>query len=230
MNWVKESLERGCYQVLVIAALCAPGLVALTSVGFAEPIILQQSFHFCDVRSANDVGFGAGKRLTFGIDLTPDGDLDGDGFADSDGVSPPSNIVASQDGIMRTLNFFPLPNSPNHFVRTIAFDCDNPSIPNLRGGWTLDISNGVDSCPSSFCTLTDGTIVEDLPTTPDVIGVAHMPFVSSFSFQVPDDPTMPVFGWSFPPGSPHDRVTIWVQDLDDFISTGGGGGSARVVF
>ena len=196
----------------------------------AAPIILQSTNQFCDVRSVNDVGFGVGKFVTITADLTPDGDLDGDGFADSDGVSPPSVVIASQDGQNPVLNYFPLAGSPNHFVRSRAFDCDNPTIPDLRDSWAISISNGPDTCIGGSCTLNGNVVIN--PATPAVQGVQHLPFAASFSFQATGDPTTPIFNWTFPPGSAHDRVTIWIQDLEDFIGQGGvgGGGAARVIF
>lgn len=196
----------------------------------AAPIILQQTGQFCEVRSVNDVGFGVGRFVTITADLTPDGDLDEDGFADSDGISPPSVVVASQDGQNPVLNYFPIPNSPNHFARSRAFDCDNPTVPDLRDAWTISITNGPDTCIGGSCTL-NGNVVTN-PVTPDVQAVQLLQFVESFSFQSTGDPTTPLFSWSAPPGSAHDRVTIWIQDLQDFIGQGGvgGGGAARVIF
>jgi hypothetical protein len=197
----------------------------------AAPIILQQTNQFCDARSVNDVNFGVGRFLTLTADLTPDGDLDGDGFADSDGISPPSTVVASQDGVNVTLNYFPLVNSPNHFARSVRFDCNSPTVPDLRDAWTFSITNGADNCVAGECTLTNGTAIAN-PTTPIVHGFSHLPFVTSFTFQTTGDPTTPTFNWTAPLGSAHDRVTIWIQDLQDFIGRGGvgGGGAARVIF
>jgi hypothetical protein len=216
-------------EVIIVTAMVY-SLVVYFNVALAAPMILQRSFHFCDVRSVNDVNFGVGKRLTFGVDLTPDGDLDEDGFADSDGISPPSSAVASQDGVVRELNFFPLAESPNHFVRSIVFDCDNPGNPDLRDSWSLAINNGTDSCATGSCAL-NGVVITN-PITPSVQGVQHLSFIASFRFQVTGDPTTPLFSWAFPPGSTHDQVTIWIQDLEDFIGQGGAasGGQARVIF
>ena len=200
-------------------------------------ITIQQTGQFCDNRSVNDVNFGIGKRITVTADLTPDGDLtdvsgDGppDGFADSDDISPPSVVRAAQDGVNRRLNYFPLPNSPNHFARSIRFDCDNPGVPDLRDAWNLSITNDTDDCVSGACTLEDGTPISS-PITPSVTGVPHLPFVESFTFQVTGDPKTPIFNWTVPSGSSHDQVTIWIQDLEEFIGQGGvgGGGAARVI-
>lgn len=194
-------------------------------------ITIQQTSQFCDSRSVNDVNFGVGHFLTVTADLTPDGDLDGDGAADSDGVSLPSDVRVTQDGINRRLNYFPLPNSPNHFARSIRFDCDDANEnPDLRDQWNFLISNGAADCASGNCTLQNGTI-ETNPVSPSVQGVAKLGFVSSFTFEVGADPTTPLFKWSAPPGSNHDQVTIWIQDLEEFIGQGGvgGGGAARVV-
>jgi hypothetical protein len=203
----------------------------------AAPIILQSTNQFCDVRSVNDVGFGVGRFVTVTADLTPDGDLTDasgngppDGFADSDDVSPPSVVIASQDGQNPVLNYFPLPNSPNHFARSRGFDCDNPTFPDLRDSWTISISNGSDTCIGGSCTLNGNVVIN--PVTPDVQGVQNLPFVASFIFQATGDPTKPIFNWTVPPDTAHDQVTIWIQDREDFIGQGGvgGGGAARVIF
>ncbi len=181
----------------------------------AAPIVLQETVHFCDDRSPNSIGFGAGRRLTFAANFTPDGDLDGDGFADSDGISLPSTVVASQDGMVIALNFLPTVADPNHFVRSVPFDCDNPTVPDLRDSWSVVIVNG----PSTLTT-----------TTPNVQGVQHINFVKSMWLS--GSGTTPTFNWTYPTGSAHDRVRISVRDLADFIGQGGigGGGSAREIF
>ena len=152
-------MPSGVLELTKVAGTSVLALIFFLSSATAAPIILQRSLHFCDVRSVNDAGLTDGKVLTFGVDFTPDGDLDRDGFADSDGVSPPSTAVASQPGVTpQNLNYFPLPESPNHFVRSIPFDCDILTIPDLRGSWTLSISNGPDTCAAGSCTL-NGNVV-----------------------------------------------------------------------
>ena len=188
----------GVLELTKVAVTSVLALIFFLPSAIAAPIILQRSLHFCDVRSVNDAGLTEGKVLTFGVDFTPDGDLivPLDGFADSDGVSPPSTAVASQPGVTpQNLAYFPLPESPNHFVRVIPFDCDNPTIPDLRGSWSLSISNGPDTCAGGGCTL-NGNVVTN-PVTPSVFGIQHLPFVASFSFEVADDPTTPLFKWTF---------------------------------
>jgi hypothetical protein len=218
-------MPSGVLELTKVAGTSVLALIFFLSSANAAPIILQRSLHFCDVHSVNDVGLATGKVLTFGVDFTPDGDLVPlDGRADSDGVSPPSTAVASQPGVTpRNLSYFPLPESPNHFVRSVSFDCDNPTIPDLRGSWTLSISNGPDTCAGGSCTL-NGNVVTN-PVTPSVQGVQHLPFVASFSFEVADEPTTPLFRWTFPNNSNHNRVFIWIQDREDFI-----GRAARVIF
>jgi hypothetical protein len=219
-------------ELTMIAGTSVLALIFFFSSATAAPIILQRSLHFCDRRSVNDAGLMPGKVLTFGVDFTPDGDLtdalgDGppDGFADSDDVSPPSTAVASQPGVAvppQNLLYFPLPESPNHFVRSIFFDCDILTDLSLRDSWKLEITNGPDTCAGGSCTL-NGNIVTE-PVTPQVFGVKHLPFVASFSFEVGDDPTRPLFKWTFPPESTHNRVFIWIQDREDLI-----GRAARVI-
>jgi hypothetical protein len=218
-------IPSGALELTKVAGTSVLALIFFLSSATAAPIILQRTFHFCDARSVNDVGFPDGKLLTFGVDFTPDGDLDGDGFADSDDVSPPSTATATQLGLTRNLLYFPLPESPNHFVGSIPWDCDIPTVPDFKGSWSVSIKNGPDTCAGGSCTL-NGNVVTD-PVTPSVQGVKHLPFVASFSFTVADDPTTPLFEWQFPPEPPdftHNRVFIWIQDREDLI-----GRAARVI-
>jgi hypothetical protein len=150
----------------------------------SAPIIIRQTNQFCDVRSVNDVNFGIGKFLTVTADLTPDGDLNNDGFADNDGVSLPSDVRVSQDGVNRGLNYFPLPTSPNHFARSIRFNCDDLSEnPDLRDPWSFSITNAADDCASGKCFLENGTVNTN-PVSPNMTGVPNLGFINSFTLGV----------------------------------------------
>lgn len=205
----------------MVAVTLNSALFFFASPVFSAPIILQTTNHFCDDRSPNSVGLSPGRRLTFTANFTPDGDLTDpfggppDGFADSDGTSPPSTVVASQDGVVRDLRFSPNVANANHFVRSRAFDCDNPGSPDLKDSWTIDITNGLNTL---------------MAFTPDVQGVLHVPFVKSMSLT--DSGTTPTFNWTYPAGIMHDRVRISIRNLGDFIDQGGvgGGGNAREIF
>ncbi|GAB6194367.1 hypothetical protein [Desulfocastanea catecholica] len=161
----------------------------------ANEITIERTTHLLDSRSPNSVGFGIGDRHTFAVNLTPNGDLDGDGFADSDGTSPPSTVIASQGGVERSLIFYPVYLDPNHFVSSLTYN------PLLVNNWDFHITNGSDTA---------------VTFSPDIAGVERMPFVTSMSLT--GSGTTPTFNWTAPIGSPHDGVSIWIFDLQDFIN------------
>ncbi|MBE9486889.1 MAG: hypothetical protein IMY82_06940, partial [Chloroflexi bacterium] len=131
---------KGKFILGVVGAILSLALAPFffTDIACAENITIEKIYHHRDIRSPNSVGYAIGDRLTFAVNIIPNGDLDGDGFADSDGTSPPSTVIAFQDSVERNLFFIPLFNSPNHFVRSVSYD------PLLIDSWQLEITNGDD--------------------------------------------------------------------------------------
>lgn len=169
-------------------------------------ITVESTFQFRDVRSANSVGFTPGDRVTFGVNVTPNGDNDGDGFADSNGSAPPTRVQVSGVGRPAQDLFF---RSFNRFVRSPEFlDGTGPFGRDTRGGKTLTITNGP---------------FREVVLTPNVVDVDANPFVENMSLT--GSGVTPTFNWTVPDDADFDTITIKIFDLENFVGEGGQGGA-----
>ena len=155
------------------------------------------AFAFRDTRTANQSNFATGDRLAFGIDfVTPNPEQ---------GLGGENTTVTGFQNGQTFETFFIGGLFEGEYFRTIPRDED------LLGSWELTIDN-----PGS----SNGPIV--LHTNP-VGDVGANEFVNSMSLS--GEALTPTFNWTLPPGSGHDRVTLFITDFTrdpitgEFINT-----------
>jgi hypothetical protein len=157
---------------------------------------------FRDQRTPNSINNTVGDRITYFVDVLPNGDLDGDGFSESNPGVPPSTVTVQNGSLIRNPGFSGSDVTPNRYAGSVAYQV------NRTDAWTMTITNGAD------------TVVT---TTPDIIGVAPMPFVQNMSMS--GNGTTPTINWTVPPGTNPDDVNISIYDLSEIRGSSGIGGT-----
>lgn len=177
-----------------LAALQLAMIVGFTSVGNADPLVVNNPFLQLYNVGINSDGFTSGELIRFGAtSVMPNGDYGTTGYATTTNTS--TNALVS-----RTINFNPGPADPNFFSRNIAYS------PNLLGPWTINFVNGTDTYQSMF----------SFPN-----GVQEVPFVNSITLT--GTAANPTFSWTPPPGTTVNgyRVNIYDRSLINLNSANG---------
>lgn len=167
--------------------------LAATNSALANPIEVDFTFHFREIRSVNEGGFSVGDRLTIGVQARPNPYTPGDPSGEFSGPND-TTVSAHQDGTTIQLPFLRSPAFAEQYALSIPFQ------QSLTDAWSVTVSN-----PTSANTpVTVAT--EAVQSTGPVEFVANMALVGSG--------TTPTLEWKLPATQTADQVRILIQDLD----------------
>lgn len=193
---------KSSYRALSATLLTVLVAVLATESANAAAITFDNVGLFRDQRSPNSVNVTVGDRIVYFVDVLPNGDLDGDGFSESAPGLPPSTVTVANGRLVRDVGFSGADVTPNRFAGSVAYQT------NRTDSWTMTIKNGTD------------TVVT---TTPDIIGVAPMPFVQNMSMT--GNGVTPTINWTVPSGANPSDINISIYDLSEIRGSSGIGGT-----
>lgn len=183
----------------ILAALAA--FLVVPGMGSAVTISASDIYSFRVASGPNTAGFGDDDVLTFGVLLAPNGFGENNGVPVLDGngnLAPPTTGTATQNGLVRGLNFEGDPVNQNLYSGGILYD------ENFTGAWTLDLRNGDDTLSLE---------------TPEVGDIRLPDRVGDVGLTISGDKTTPTITWTNVDVDP-DAVRLTVFDLEERDLTG----------